>query len=135
MSRENVDVVRRLYEAIARRDSEAVLALYDPDVEWDMSGYPYGDMLTKRSRGHEGLRAFWRELYDAWESYEHDCHELIDAGAHVISIVTDRGRGRTSGAEVEISAYGVWTVRERTITRAVRFRTREEAFEAVARPE
>jgi ketosteroid isomerase-like protein len=131
MSRENVEVVRRLYEAIARRDSEGVLALYDPDVEWDMSGFPYGEMLERRSHGHAGLRAFWHELYEAWEEYEHDCHELIDAGDHVVSIVTDRGRGRASGAEVELSGYGVWTIRDGKIIRVVWFRTREEALNAV----
>jgi ketosteroid isomerase-like protein len=130
MSQEDVEVVRRLYEAIERRDSEAVLALYDPDVEWDMSGYPYGEMLDTRSRGHAGLRAFWRELYEAWESYEHDCRELIDAGDHVISIVTDRARGRASGADVEIAAFGVWTVSDGRIIRSTWFRTRAEAFEA-----
>lgn len=95
-----------------------------------MSGYPYSDMLERRSRGHAGLRAFWRELYEAWVSYEHDLHELIDAGDHVISIVTDRGRGRASGAEVEISAYGVWTISEGKIIRSMWFRTRAEAFNA-----
>ncbi|MBA2764904.1 MAG: nuclear transport factor 2 family protein, partial [Thermoleophilaceae bacterium] len=105
MSQENVEIMRRLYEAIERRDSEAVFALYDPDVEWDMSGYPYGEMLAARSRGHAALQAFWRELYEAWGSYEHEVHELIDAGDHVVSIVTDRAQGRASGAEVEIQAY------------------------------
>jgi ketosteroid isomerase-like protein len=33
MSEENVEIVRRLYDAAARRDSGAVLALYDPAVE------------------------------------------------------------------------------------------------------
>jgi ketosteroid isomerase-like protein len=130
VSRENVEVVRQVFEAIARRDSARVLALYDPDVEWDMSGYPYGELLERRSYGHAGLRAFWRELYEAWEDYEHDCHELIDAGDQVISIVTDRGRGRASGAEVEISGYGVWTIHDGKIIRVVWFRTREEALEA-----
>ena len=130
MSRENVEVVRRLYEAIARRDSEAVLDLYDPDVEWDMSGYPYGEMMTRRSRGHAALRTFWRELYEAWAAYDHDVHELIDAGDHVVSIVTDRGRGRASGAEVRINAYGVWTIRDDKIIRSMWFRSRAEALEA-----
>ena len=130
MSQENVEVVRGLYTAIERRDSEPVLDLYDPNVEWDMSGYPYGEMLTTRSRGHAGLRTFWRELYEAWDSYEHECHELIDAGDQVISIVTDRARGRSSGAEVEIDAYGVWTISGGKITRGVWYRTRAEALKA-----
>ena len=39
-----------------RRLTQGCLALYDPDVEWDMVlGYPYGEMLETRSRGHAGL--------------------------------------------------------------------------------
>jgi ketosteroid isomerase-like protein len=33
MSLENVEIVRRLYDAVARRDVANVLALYDPEVE------------------------------------------------------------------------------------------------------
>jgi ketosteroid isomerase-like protein len=77
-----------------------------------------------------GFAPFWRQLYEAWESYEHDCHELIDAGDDVVSIVTDRGRGRASGAEVEISAYGVWTIRDGKIVRVVWYPTCDEALEA-----
>ena len=33
MSQENVEIVRRVYDAAAQRDSDAVLALYDPEVE------------------------------------------------------------------------------------------------------
>ena len=35
MSAENVELVRRLYEAVASRDSETVLSIYHPNVEWD----------------------------------------------------------------------------------------------------
>jgi len=34
MSRENVEIVRRLYDAIDRGDTTAVLGLYDPEIEW-----------------------------------------------------------------------------------------------------
>jgi len=33
MSQENVEVVRRAWEAFTRRDNEAVFRLYDPEVE------------------------------------------------------------------------------------------------------
>jgi hypothetical protein len=35
VSQENVEIGRRVYEAVAREDSEAVLAPYDPGVETD----------------------------------------------------------------------------------------------------
>ena len=34
MSRENVDLVRRLLEMFKRREHERVFELYDPDIEY-----------------------------------------------------------------------------------------------------
>ncbi len=33
MSEENVEIVRRVYDAVGRRDTETVLTLYDAEVE------------------------------------------------------------------------------------------------------
>ena len=131
MSEENVEIVRRVYEAVARRDTAAVLAAYAPDVEWDFSGSTWGD-LTGRPvyRGHEDLRAFYREWYEAWGRYDESVEELIGAGEHVVVVATGRGRGRVSGAEVGWTQYGVWTIQEGKITRVVWFGTREAALEA-----
>ena len=38
MSRENVEIVNQALEAGARRDADAVFALYDQEVEWDARG-------------------------------------------------------------------------------------------------
>jgi ketosteroid isomerase-like protein len=131
MSRENVELVRLVYEAVARHDAETVLSFYDPDVEWDFSRSPAGAAMGQHVYGgHEGLRQWGREWREAWESYEDDCAELIDGGEYVISVVTSRGRGRVSGVEVDLTHYGVWTIREGKILRVVWFRTREEALEA-----
>jgi ketosteroid isomerase-like protein len=132
MSQENVEIVRRVYDAAARGDTATVLALYDPEVEFDVARSPYRRVLGRDLyRGHEGLRVFFREYRDPWGNIEDDCEELIDAGEHVISVVTSRARGRASGAEVESTRQaGVWTIREGKIVRAVWFRTRAEALEA-----
>jgi ketosteroid isomerase-like protein len=129
MSRENVEVVRGVYDAAGRRDSTAVLALYDPDVELDntrlhiVSGGVY--------RGHEGLRSFFRQWNEAWESVDYELDELIDVGAdRVVSVVTRRGRGRSSGAEVEIQVALLFTVRDGKVVSVVWFPTREEAVAA-----
>ena len=133
MSQENVEIVRRLYEAVQRNDTATVLALYDPEVEWDFSRSPLATALEHEIyRGHEGLRRWWREWRGAWESYKDDYRELIDAGDHhVIAVVTSRGRGRASGVDVEYSQHGVWTIREGKVLRVAWLRTREEALEAV----
>jgi ketosteroid isomerase-like protein len=132
MSEENVEIVRRVYDAAARRDSAAVLALYDPEVEWDMTRGGLGGVVDRDVyHGHDGLRRYFRLRSEAWETITDDCEELIDAGAHVISIVTVRGRGHASGAEVEFeNQSGVWTIREGKVVRVVWFPTREQALEA-----
>jgi ketosteroid isomerase-like protein len=48
MSQENVEIVRRMYEAEARRDYETVLALYDPAIEFDDSRSPVADFRDPR---------------------------------------------------------------------------------------
>lgn len=132
MSHEDVEVVRRIYAATARHDTETVLSLYHPDVEWVMAHHPRGEMFGGGStRGHEGLRAWFRAWYEAFEDFEHKCEELIDAGEHVVSVGKDRGRGRESGVEVEQHLAAAWTVRDGKVVRVVWFSSRQEALEAV----
>ncbi len=131
MSGENVQIVRRLFEAVARHDTEAVLAAYDPNVEYDFSGSPLVGLVGATVyHGHEGMRQWVRDRYTVWERIEDECQELIDAGQDVISFVISRGRGRASGAEVELRHYALWTIRDATIVRVSWFHTREDALEA-----
>ena len=136
MSRENVEVVRRVFEASARGDAETVLALYDPNVEWDASRTQPGlGEFAEVYRGHDGIRHFFRRWREAWDIDEYEYDELIDAGDAVISVVTQRGRGQASGVEIARTLVGVWTVRDGRVLRAVWFPTRDEALEAVGLPE
>jgi ketosteroid isomerase-like protein len=134
MSEENVEIVRRVFDAVARRDTETVLSLYHPDLEWNGSRHRWAEVLghgMARFRGHEGLRRWARQYYEAWENLEDNIEELIDAGDQVISIVTTRARGRASGVEVEWKHNaGVWTIRDGKVVRVVWLPTREEALEA-----
>jgi ketosteroid isomerase-like protein len=105
MSQDNVEIVRRIYEAIAHRDTDAVLALHDPDVTWDATrGTKLGGLVGAGIyHGHKGLADWTRQWNDAWEDSEWSPNELIDAGENVVA-------GK--------------------IVRVVWFQTREEALEA-----
>ena len=133
MSQENVEIVRRVLEAANRHDGAAALALYDPGVVWDHTHGPINELMGGPSvyHGHDGLRRWFGEFYEAWADVQAEILELIDAGEHVISIIDYRARGGVSGADVEISAMaGLWAIREGKVARAAWFRTREEALEA-----
>jgi ketosteroid isomerase-like protein len=77
----------------------------------------------------------FRDWYEAFEDYEEDCEELIEAGEHVISVLTGRGRGRASGTDVEMPFFIVWTIRDGKVVRLVWFPTRTDALEAAGRGE
>jgi ketosteroid isomerase-like protein len=133
VSQENVEIVRRVYDAVARADSASVLSAYDPDVEMAFTGSPLA-LLMERSvyRGHEGLRDLFRERREeAWGTIEDDCEELIDAGeGHVVTVVSTRGRGRRSDVPVALTHAAVWTIRDGKIVRVDWLGSREEALQA-----
>jgi ketosteroid isomerase-like protein len=131
MSQENVEIVRCVFDAIARRDADALLALYDPEVEWDTSHSPLAPLGEGGVyHGYEGIRHSLRAYHEAWEHVEYEVEELIGDGDTVVSVVNTRFRGRTSGTEVELHFPAVWTIRDGKITRVKWFPTREEALEA-----
>jgi ketosteroid isomerase-like protein len=129
MSEENVETVRRLYEAAARRDNSTVYSLYAPDIVWDASRTERGGMTGRVVRGHTALQKWLREWYAAWENIQDELEELIDATEHeVISVMSQRGRGRGSGVEVADRLATVWIICDGRIIRATWFPTRAEAL-------
>jgi ketosteroid isomerase-like protein len=132
MGQRDVEVVRAIFDAAARRDVAGVLALYAPNVVFDVSRVPHATLIGEGIyEGHDGLRAWFRAWYEPWEDLDEHCDELLDAGGQVISFVTQRGRGRHSGADVELrNLSGVWNVQAGKVTRVVWFPTRDEALRA-----
>jgi len=132
VSEENVDVVRRVYDALDKPD-ESVRALWHPDVEFDVSRDVWGPLVGGgHYRGPDGVRAWMLDLYSAWERMDLECVELIDAGAdQVVSVLRVHGWGRLSGIEVEYRPAGIWTLRDGQVVRVVWFANRDEALAAV----
>ncbi len=138
MSRENVEIVRRVLDAANRRDTMGTLDLYDPALVWDHTRGPLRELMGGGQvyHGHDGLRRWFQEVYEAWDDLEAHIVEMIDGGDLVISVIDYRGRGRVSGVQVEMTRMaGLWTVREGKVVRAAWFRTAEEALEAMGRQE
>ena len=132
MSQENVEVARRLFEAAGRRDTDALLEIYDPYIVWDASRTQRGAITGKVVQGREDLLRWLREWYEVWETMDDVLEELIDAGQQrVVSIMTQRGRGKASGVKVENSLGAVWTVQDGKVIRAVWFPSPAQALEAV----
>jgi ketosteroid isomerase-like protein len=127
MSAENVALVRRMLAAWSEGRFEDAISCYDPAVVWDNSIRPEGSIMHGVEEMTEGLR-IW---LGTWDDYSVTFDEYIDAGDHVVVAGTERGRGKTSGIEVDRPTVVVYTVRGGKIALAKNYRDREEALEAI----
>jgi len=128
MSQENVEIVRRAFEAYVRRDDEAAFALYDPEIEIDMtaSGQPGGGVY----RGLAGVREWNRDWLGVFEQFTAEVEEWIDPGEDVVAMVRWRARGRSSGVPAEMLQAHVWTVRDRKLRRLRVYQSKAEGLKA-----
>ena len=134
MSQENVEIVRRSGEAWSRGDLDGVVESYDPEIEWDMSSY-LGWPEAQVYRGHKAVRDFFEQWLGAWESYEAEVKELVDAGDRVVSLAWQRGRFGGSEAKVENRYAQVFTLSEGKIVRVQAYSDPAKALEDAGLPE
>ena len=98
MSRENVELHRRIVEAFSERDVEGLVALCDRRVEWHSLFAAVGDTVY---RGPDGVRTWHRDLQDAWgEEIRIEPEAYFDLGERTLAFNVVHGRGRESGADV-----------------------------------
>lgn len=97
MSRQNVQLTRRLVEAVNARDVGAVAALCDVEIELDSALSGVGGIY----RGHDGLRRYFQDLEDAWgEEVRREPDAYFDLGEHTLMLYVAHARGRQSGVEL-----------------------------------
>jgi ketosteroid isomerase-like protein len=121
MSGANIETVRRALEALSSEDFDAALALAHPEIEFVPPGgqAPY--------RGAESFRR-WMEP-DAFEDQVIEPLEFIVAeDGKILSRQHITARGASSGIELEITSWSVWTFdQEGLITRVEVYLPHEEA--------
>src|SRR5687768_520566 len=105
MSQENVEVVRRMLDAWASGDRDTARAAYDENVVYIFP--PLDAPVSHGVAAMERALEMWRRT---WEDYSLEIDEVIDAGDHVIVVQTQRGRGKASGAEVELTSASLYTL-------------------------
>jgi ketosteroid isomerase-like protein len=128
MSQENVEVVRRGFDAWNAGDMEGVRDTYDPDA---VMRY-HGDVLEPGPFvGRDAIMRQFDRLRDALD--ERDSlvfmSDFLDAGDRVVSRFAWRGEGYGPAMDLELTV--VYTVRGGRIVEADFFRDHDEAVEAI----
>jgi ketosteroid isomerase-like protein len=134
MSAENVDRVRRGYEALNSGDVDGALAMFDPEVEVVLGKEAetvWGLDFEETYRGLDGFGRFLGRLSEAWEEFRWDPTGYRDAGDQVVVFIHMTARGRGSGIEVKQEMVHVCDLRDGRLIRHRTFFDRGEGLAAV----
>jgi ketosteroid isomerase-like protein len=130
VSAANVDLVRRIYDALLQDDLDTALGFMDDEIEYLNPDYA---VEPGRRHGHAGIRANVENMRAAFDYWRFQPEEFIDAGNQVVVVGTFRARGRDSGLEIERRQSRLWTIRDRKVVRYQWFDAPDEALHASGR--
>lgn len=127
MSRENLELVRTVYEGWARGDFRAGSDLFAPSFEWKQSP----DAVEPGSHRGAAIGTALRQLFEVWDRYRIEAEEYVDAGDAVVVVCRARGTARGSGMPLDQRFVHVWRARDGKLTGIEQFWNRSAALEAV----
>ena len=120
----NLDLVRSIYAAWEGGDYGAV-EWADPEIEFVIA-----DGLEPGSgKGVEGMADRWRKALSAWGDLRVEAEEYRELDNERVLVLTCmRGRGKSSGVEIEESRGSLFHIRDGKVTRLVLYWDRERAL-------
>jgi ketosteroid isomerase-like protein len=108
MSRENVEIVRRGFEAMSSGDLPQILAFIHPDFEVKIPAEVSAEPDTYR--GHEGIRRYFQSFEEDMEEIRFRPERFWEVDDRVVVALRLRARGRSTGIAVEQLTGQVWTI-------------------------
>jgi uncharacterized protein len=108
MSEANINLVRSLYEAFARRDQLAVAAALDPEIEVRQTEQlPWGGYYKGFP---DGVDSFFSKLRANVDSTV-DLEQVWEAGDAVVALGHTRGQAKASGKSFSVRIVHIFMVR------------------------
>jgi len=119
MSEKNVEILRRCAELLNVGDWDALLELYDPDVQVEFRDLGLAPDMPEVLEGREALRrvvAHWTEPYDEFGA---EVYEYIDAHPWVICDTHSHAKSKGSDVSIDVHFADVYEVKDGKIARAI----------------
>lgn len=112
---QNVETIRRGYDAFGRGDIQGLLALLDPQISWITPG-PSDLPTAGTRRGHAAVGEFFQTLSGLGDVLEFEPMEFIAQGDRVVVLGTDSMRLKATGRDIAYRWAHVFTVKEGLVT-------------------
>jgi ketosteroid isomerase-like protein len=125
---ENVEIIKRGFDAFNEGGVEALLPFVHPDFE--STTPPELASEPDTYRGHDGVRRYFDSFYDVMEDIRWEAHEFHEVGDRVVVEFTLHARGKSTGLAFGQDAVQVWELRDGKGVGLELYPTLEEAIEA-----
>jgi ketosteroid isomerase-like protein len=135
MSQQNVEVVRTAIHAWNSDDQDALLACFDPELEWQTAMATAIEGAPDVNHGHEGARQVWRRYRELFDEIRVEEPHFLDLGDRVLTLSYMKVKGRGSSIELREELAQVMTIKEGRIVRSEDFRSHAEGRRAAGLPE
>jgi ketosteroid isomerase-like protein len=126
VSQENVEIVRRMYDALNQGDWDAMFRDTSPDFEMTTQRGPNAGTVRRR----EGVEGFLKDYIAAFDRVAWEPNEFIESGEHVVVLLTTRSRPRGGSVDVVTRNGHLWMIRDATILSVKTFPDPKKALEA-----
>ena len=107
---ENLDVVRKGYEAFGRGDIPGLISLLDAQITWVTPG-PADLPVAGTRRGHQAVQEFFQTLSTVVDVVRFEPKDFIAQGERVVVLGDDTSRVKATGKTLEYRWAHVFTVR------------------------
>jgi ketosteroid isomerase-like protein len=109
MAESNAEILRAGYEAFARGDVPAVLALFSEEIAWTVPGR---NPLSGEYKGHDGVGGFFQALGERSNGTFHlEVHDLLDNGEETVVVLVTENAER-NGAQLSAPSVHVWRMQD-----------------------
>jgi ketosteroid isomerase-like protein len=105
-----IEIVRAIYDAFARRDLDAALQHVDEDAEVIMPGTAAAAGRSEPYRGHDGVRAYFADAQRVWSELEIHADDIRATGSSVV--VFGHVVGRAGDDVVRRRVIWTWKLRD-----------------------
>ncbi len=128
MPEQNVEIITRMYCAWSSGNLDALLAVFDSDVEVR----PALSVFTASTvyRGHDGIAAWHAETYEPWAEMRVEPQRFVDAGERTVVVVALYARVPGGQVDVHAQIAHVVTIRDGRIVRLDGYDEPEAALHA-----
>ncbi len=109
-ARQNLDLVRNSYRALDRKDFNTFREAMDVNIEWVEPEVP-GLWFSGTHCGPDAvLREVMEPTVGSIADFRVEANQFLPIGEHVVVLGRFRGRGKSTGKELNANTVHVWTV-------------------------